>query len=66
MDDKIIEVKLSGHEDAVRVSVFNTGEPIPESDLDKIWVKFYKVDKARTGFFTRVFIFPASSIITSQ
>ena len=47
-DDKIIEVKLSGHEDAVRVSVFNTGEPIPESDLDKIWVKFYKVDKART------------------
>ena len=46
--DKIIEVKLAGHEDAVRVSVFNTGEPIPESDLDKIWVKFYKVDKART------------------
>jgi len=30
------------------VSVFNTGQPIPEEDLDKIWVKFYKVDKART------------------
>lgn len=32
----------------VRVSVFNTGEHIPEQDLDKIWIKFYKVDKART------------------
>lgn len=31
-----------------RVSVFNTGDPIPEEELDKIWMKFYKVDKART------------------
>ncbi|NCC44033.1 MAG: two-component sensor histidine kinase, partial [Clostridia bacterium] len=28
--------------------VFNTGDVIPEEDLDKIWIKFYKVDKART------------------
>lgn len=46
--DKIIEVKLQRNTDAVRVSVFNTGNPIPEEDLDKIWIKFYKVDKART------------------
>lgn len=32
----------------VRVKVFNSGNPIPEEDIDKIWVKFYKVDKART------------------
>ena len=32
----------------IRVSVFNTGEHIPEDELDKIWEKFYKVDKART------------------
>lgn len=32
----------------VRTSVFNTGQPIPEEDLDRIWIKFYKVDKART------------------
>lgn len=32
----------------MRVSVFNTGDPIPQEDLDKIWIKFYKVDKART------------------
>lgn len=32
----------------VCVHVFNTGRPIPEKDIDKIWDKFYKVDKART------------------
>ncbi len=43
-----IEVRCLHKEDKVRVTVFNTGDPIPESDLDKIWIKFYKVDKART------------------
>ena len=32
----------------MRVSVFNTGEPIPADSIDHIWEKFYKVDKART------------------
>ncbi len=32
----------------VRVFVRNTGKQIPEEDLDKIWVRFFKVDKART------------------
>ena len=35
-------------EDVVRIAVRNTGEPIPEDDLEKVWIKFYKVDKART------------------
>lgn len=30
------------------MTVFNSGSHIPEEDLDKLWVKFYKVDKART------------------
>ena len=47
-NEKIIEVKLGRNTDTVRVYVFNTGQPIPESDLTKIWIKFYKVDKART------------------
>ena len=34
--------------DKVRLSVFNTGDLIPKDELDKIWIKFYKVDKART------------------
>ncbi len=45
---KIIEIKLIHRDDRIRVAVFNTGEIIPEEDLDKIWIKFYKVDKART------------------
>lgn len=31
-----------------RVHVFNTGAQIPEEEQDKIWEKFYKIDKART------------------
>ena len=46
--EKVIRVFYTRSEDKLRVSVFNTGQPIPEEDLDKIWVKFYKVDKART------------------
>lgn len=45
---RIIEIKLIQRDDRIRVAVFNTGETIPEEDLDKIWIKFYKVDKART------------------
>jgi two-component system sensor histidine kinase VanS len=45
---KIIEIKMIKHDDVVRIAVFNTGEPIPEDSIDKIWTKFYKVDKART------------------
>ena len=46
--DKIIEVKIRPVENRVRVSVFNTGTPIPEDSISHIWEKFYKVDKART------------------
>jgi len=46
--DMKIEVKMRRRDNHVRLSVFNTGRPIPEEDLDKIWIKFYKVDKART------------------
>ncbi|MGN0164955.1 MAG: ATP-binding protein [Lachnospiraceae bacterium] len=43
-----IEISLHKHDGLVRVSVFNSGSNIPEEDLDKVWIKFYKVDKART------------------
>ena len=47
-NENIIEIKISKSENGVRTSIFNTGDPIPEDDIDKIWIKFYKVDKART------------------
>ena len=28
--------------------MFNTGDNIPADDIENIWDKFYKVDKART------------------
>ncbi len=44
-----IEIKTQIVKDGiVRVSVINSGDPIPEEDIDNIWRKFYKVDKART------------------
>lgn len=46
--EKIIKVTIHRQEERVRVGVFNTGQPIPEQEVDKIWDKFYKVDKART------------------
>ncbi len=46
--EKIIDVKLQRKGQKVRVSVFNTGEAIPQESLAHIWEKFYKVDKART------------------
>lgn len=45
---RIIEMKVEQKEDCVRVSVFNTGKQIPKEDKDRIWEKFYKVDKAHT------------------
>ena len=52
--EKVIRIRLDtlpGNEDGrdrIRISVFNSGSPIPDEDLPNIWTKFYKVDKART------------------
>ena len=46
--EKIIDIRYRLLKGKVRISVFNTGEPIPEEALPHIWEKFYKVDKART------------------
>ncbi len=46
--EKLIEIRVQQENGKVRVSVFNTGVPIPEDSLQHIWEKFYKVDKART------------------
>ena len=43
-----VEITMESKGDLVRINVFNEGNPIPEDELSKIWIKFYKVDKART------------------
>ena len=44
----VVRAVVSDDHDKVRVSVYNSGSHIPEEDLDKVWDKFYKVDRART------------------
>jgi len=43
-----IRVNAEQRDSVLRLYVYNEGERIPEDELDKIWIKFYKVDKART------------------
>ena len=46
--ENVIDIKIQKEQQRVRISVFNTGNPIPEDSVGHIWEKFYKVDKART------------------
>ena len=47
-NEKHIEVRVIRKEDVVRISVFNSGDPIPDDALPHLWTKFFKVNKART------------------
>ena len=45
---KYIKISLQNRGNILRVCVYNTGDHIPEESLERLWDKFYKVDKART------------------
>ncbi len=47
-DGGVVRVSFEQREKDVRIYIYNDGDLIPEEDLDKIWIKFFKVDKART------------------
>ena len=46
--ENIIAITSSKHNNKLRITVKNTGKPIPEESIPHIWESFYKVDKART------------------
>ncbi|MDO5455311.1 MAG: HAMP domain-containing sensor histidine kinase [Eubacteriales bacterium] len=46
--EKVIDISFEQKQNCVRVTVFNTGRPIPEEAVPHLFEKFYKVDKART------------------
>ena len=48
--EKEIEIKLQDEDNRVKISVFNTGTPIPEADVPNLWNKFYKVDNRRKRY----------------
>ncbi|MDD5968762.1 MAG: sensor histidine kinase [Candidatus Fimousia sp.] len=43
-----VKIWLEERGKVVRAWVYNDGNRIPEEELSKIWIRFYKVDKART------------------
>lgn len=42
-----IEIKVEEINNKIRICIFNTGENIPEEDINKIWQRFYKRDTSR-------------------
>ncbi len=46
--DKIIKVTAVDMGKSYRVKVFNTGKPIPGTDIENIWQSFYRADKAHS------------------
>lgn len=46
--ERIIRIVIEELGEDVKVTVGNTGTPIPQEALPNLWTKFYKVDKART------------------
>lgn len=49
--DKIISINLKALDDKIKLSVYNTTDPIPEEELKKLWLNFYKLDKSRNRKF---------------
>jgi len=48
-DEKIIAINVERTDDThIRITVFNSGNLIPQDEMNKLWDKFYKIDKART------------------
>ena len=47
---RAIEVRTEKSENGgtITVTVYNSGKNIADEDLERIWEKFYKTDKART------------------
>lgn len=47
-DGEKIQVSVIAMEDTVKVEIENTGNPIPEDSLEKIWDRFYRLDASRS------------------
>lgn len=47
-ENRKIKISFTDLNDKIKITIFNSGSNIPEQDIDNLWIKFYKVDKART------------------
>lgn len=48
LERKEVKISIEKLGNKVRINIYNSGNCIPEEEIDKIWIKFYKMDKART------------------
>ncbi len=46
--NKIIRASITDEGDIIRFSLYNSGTQIPQADIENLWERFYKVDKAHT------------------
>jgi len=46
-EQKQITITVKERENTYQISVFNSGEMIPESEIESIWESFYRADLAR-------------------
>lgn len=46
--DKILKIKAEDRGISCRISVYNSGKPIPGTDIENIWQSFYRADKAHS------------------
>lgn len=61
-----IEVETYAKGDLVYVSIFNSGPIIPKEDMNKIWERFYKMDKSRTNKVSMGLGLPIVRLILTQ
>ncbi|MGS0529832.1 ATP-binding protein [Bacillus mycoides] len=47
-DGEKIHVSVVETEDTMKIEIENTGNPIPEESLEKIWDRFYRLDASRS------------------
>jgi signal transduction histidine kinase len=47
-EKKQIQIRIEKNESTLRLSVYNSGQVIPEYEQSQLWDVFYKVDKARS------------------
>ncbi len=46
--EKLLKISCEVVNDYYRISLFNSGKPIEDEDIEHIWTSFYRADKARS------------------
>ncbi|KEK23722.1 sensor histidine kinase [Bacillus gaemokensis] len=47
-DGKEVSIRIIENEEKVKIEIENTGNPIPDESLQKIWDRFYRLDASRS------------------